>query len=211
MREGNANRGYWPTTRLTLIHRLKDEVDSRWEESWIEFVNLYGPPVTRFCRRRLPAEDADEVTQRVFIRIYKSLDRFEYDPGKGRFGGWVGQITRNEVIRFALQKKRLSRADNGLGVAELVAGTLEGIWIDELHHYFVTLAMARVKEEVSKEHWKLFEATWRSEQKPGEVAASLKVPAARVHKARFIVSEKLRTVIHELVDDYPLAGNADET
>lgn len=69
--EESVGPGYWPRTRVSLIIQLQDveDDDPRREEIWGEFLNLYLPPVRRFCRRRLQADDVEEVAHLVFLRI----------------------------------------------------------------------------------------------------------------------------------------------
>lgn len=197
---------------MTLLDRLQrtNEADPRREESWGEFVELYSSPIRRFCLRRLRrADESDEVTHLVFFRIFKALPGFTYDPKRGRFGGWIGQITRNEIIRFVHKKQRAGRFDGPMEFAEIMSGTEEGAWVDEFNENLMKMAFERVRKEVSSEHWRLFEGTWKSDKKPGEVAKELGVPPSRVHKARFVVSAKLKKIIAKIAEDIPLPGDVE--
>lgn len=204
--EESIGPGYWPRTRASLIIQLQDveEDDPRREEIWAEFLNLYLPPIRRFCRRRLPVDDVEEVAHVVFLRIFRSLPKFRYDPNRGRFGGWVGMITRREIIRFVLKKQREGRLLGGVEIGDLVSGNEEAELLDEFNENLMRITMERARSQVSAENRRLFEATWKNEKKPGEVAAELNVSPSRVHKARFIVSEKIRQIITQIADDIPL-------
>lgn len=142
----------------------------------------------------------------MFVRVFRALPRFKYDRSRGRFGGWVGKITRNEIIRFLHEKQRAGRFDGNPELTEFFKGPAEGEWIDEFNESLIRLAFERVREEVSAENWELFEASWKTQQKPGEVARARGVSPSRVHKARFIVSEKLKKAISKISDDIPLPG-----
>ena len=48
-------------------------------------------------------EDADDVVQNAFIKIYKSIDRFER---KSKLYTWMYRIATNEAITFINKKKR---------------------------------------------------------------------------------------------------------
>lgn len=208
--EESVTAGYWPGTRVSLLKRLQEtkEGDPRREENWGEFVELYWVPVRRFCLRRLRrVDEAEEVTVTVLERVFLSLPRFSYDPERGRFGGWIGQITRNEIIRYVHKKQRAGRFDGGMEFAEIMSGTEEGVWVDDFNENLIRIAFERTRKEVSAEHWRLFMATWKSDKKPGEVARELGVPASRVHKARFVVSAKLKSVIAKIAEDIPLPGD----
>lgn len=50
-------------------------------------------------------DDADDVVQEVFIKVWKNLDRFE---GGSRLFTWIYRIATNECLRFLERKKRKS-------------------------------------------------------------------------------------------------------
>lgn len=204
--------GFWPRTRMSLILRLQDadQDDPRREQNWEEFLHLYAGPVSRYCRRRLRSvEEAEEVTHLVFVKIFKSLPRFRYDPDRGRFGGWVGTIARHEIIRFIHKQQRAGQPVSGLEFSEILSSAGEAAWVDEFNENLIRLAFERVRNTVSAENWRLFEASWKSRKKPGEVAKDLGVSSSRVYKARFIVSGKLKDVIQKISDDIPLPGDTE--
>ncbi|MFZ4396238.1 MAG: RNA polymerase sigma factor [Kiritimatiellia bacterium] len=84
-----------PLTRITLIQRLRVQQDAH---SWQEFVSHYQGYIHRLARRMgLSHHDAEETVQDVCLKAWKALPTFSYDPGKGRFRGWLWQVTANEV------------------------------------------------------------------------------------------------------------------
>src|SRR5271155_1109111 len=91
-------------TRPRLLVRIRDRQDA---ESWKLFVELYTPPVLRYCRLRgLQDADAADVTQEVMAQVARSMHAFRYSPERGRFRDWLGTVTRRKLNRF-LMKKRL--------------------------------------------------------------------------------------------------------
>ncbi len=76
------------------------------------FERLYRRHVTRIhslVRRMLGAEDADEVTQEIFVRTWRKLGQFR---GDSAFGTWLHRLAINVVIErrrsFAIQRGRMS-------------------------------------------------------------------------------------------------------
>lgn len=61
-----------------------------------EAYETHGSLVYSFCRRRLDAETARDVTQEVFVSAWRSHHR--YDPDKGSLRGWLMSITKNRVV-----------------------------------------------------------------------------------------------------------------
>lgn len=56
----------------------------------------YGALVLALCRRALPSEDAEEVTQQVFLDAWHAKER--YDAHRGALAGWLVGIARYKVI-----------------------------------------------------------------------------------------------------------------
>ena len=53
-------------------------------------------------------DDADDVIQNTFIKVYKSIDRFE---GKSKLYTWLYRIATNEAITFINSKNKKETAD----------------------------------------------------------------------------------------------------
>ena len=65
----------------------------------------YEKPVFNAAYRMLNnREDASDVTQTVFLKVYENFDSF--DPSR-RFFSWVYRITLNESINWLSKQKRL--------------------------------------------------------------------------------------------------------
>lgn len=67
-------------------------------------IKRYEKPLWRYIRRisNLSGEDAEDVLQEVFIKIYQNLNNF--DP-KLKFSSWAYRITHNEVISNFRKRK----------------------------------------------------------------------------------------------------------
>ena len=93
-----------PLTRVTLIQRLRIQQDAR---SWQEFVTHYQGYIHRLARRMgVNHHDAEETVQDVCLKAWQALPTFTYDPGKGRFRGWLWQVTANQVrMRWRSQRR----------------------------------------------------------------------------------------------------------
>ena len=61
---------------------------------WEEIVQRYNRRIYNICYRFAgSAEDAQDLTQEVFIKMYRTLN--SYDVDKGAFMTWVTTVTRN--------------------------------------------------------------------------------------------------------------------
>jgi RNA polymerase sigma-70 factor (ECF subfamily) len=71
-------------------------------------------------------EDALDVAQEAFVRVYRSLHTF--DPER-RFGTWLYRIVANLAID-CLRRRRACRVQPGLGELAETAGAEDETWLD---------------------------------------------------------------------------------
>jgi RNA polymerase sigma-70 factor (ECF subfamily) len=65
--------------------------------AWEEIVQRYHRRIYNVCYRFAgDADSAQDLTQEVFIKMYRTLNT--YDSGKGAFMTWVTTITRNLLV-----------------------------------------------------------------------------------------------------------------
>jgi RNA polymerase sigma-70 factor, ECF subfamily len=65
--------------------------------AWEEIVQSYNRRIYNICYRFAgSSDDAEDLTQEVFIKMYRTLS--SYDPSKGAFVTWVTTITRNLLV-----------------------------------------------------------------------------------------------------------------
>jgi len=111
----------WPVNKMALLAMKEaDTVESilpREREAFLmeriasgdqyameELIALWKMPMFRFFLRSLSHhEDAEDLTQRVFIRIYRSAER--YLP-HAKFSTWIFTIARNLLIDEIKKRKR---------------------------------------------------------------------------------------------------------
>ncbi len=72
--------------------------------TWDEIVRQYTPQVYRLAYRLTgQVADAEDLTQEVFLRVFRSLD--SYTPGT--FAGWLHRITTNLFLDQVRRKQRI--------------------------------------------------------------------------------------------------------
>ena len=65
--------------------------------AWEDIVQRYHRRIYNICYRFAGSpDDAQDLTQEVFIKMYRTLNT--YDPGRGGFMTWVTTITRNLLV-----------------------------------------------------------------------------------------------------------------
>ena len=63
----------------------------------------------------LQDDDVEELTSRLLTKLVEALPRFNYDPDKGNFRGWLKTITQREVSNLARERRRRVPGDAGTG------------------------------------------------------------------------------------------------
>src|SRR5947209_19731042 len=107
-----------PVTRHTLIAKLRDPADA---VAWREFLAVYEPLVYRLARAKgLQDADARDLCQDVFRAVASAIGRWDPDPAKGRFRGWLFRIARNHVVDFLAGQGRHPRGSGRTSVHEML-------------------------------------------------------------------------------------------
>ena len=77
----------------TLIARCLSGEDAAWEE----LVRLHTRQIYGLCFRFTgTAQEAQDLTQEVFLRVFRTLGSFR--AAEGSFGTWLARVTRNLLI-----------------------------------------------------------------------------------------------------------------
>jgi RNA polymerase sigma-70 factor (ECF subfamily) len=66
--------------------------------------DAHGSLVYGICRRALNPEQADEVTQDVFVSAWRGREQF--DPDKGNLAAWLVGITKRRIIDHLRSERR---------------------------------------------------------------------------------------------------------
>lgn len=74
------------------------------EKAFAQLIGKYQQRVYLLVRKMvIDHDDADDVVQEVFIKVWKNLDKFE---GGSQLFTWIYRIATNECLRFLERKKK---------------------------------------------------------------------------------------------------------
>ena len=77
-------------TRPSVFLRLKDTDPAPRELAWTQFHERYAPLIASYARRKgATPQQAEEVVQEVMLGFFAASPKFEYDPARGRFRGYL--------------------------------------------------------------------------------------------------------------------------
>ena len=193
-----------PETRQSLLLRLHDLRDQR---AWEEFVEIYEPLLYRIGRSQgLQHADALDLSQDVFAAVGNAIKRFDPDPEKGSFRGWLNRIARNLAINL------LTRRNGFVGTGQTAVQKLleqepedndDALsWFElEYRRELFRCAADRVRVEFEAETWRAFWLTSVESEATRDVASLLGKSEGAVRLARCRVLARLKQEIARLQDE----------
>jgi RNA polymerase sigma-70 factor (ECF subfamily) len=194
-----------PETRNTLIVKLRDPADTA---AWREFVALYEPLVYDLaCRQGLQDADARDLCQEVFRAVAGAIDRWDPDPSRGTFRGWLNRIARNLLVNFLTRRRHEPRGSGSTSVQELLDAqpdddpTASALFETEYRRRVFRWAADEVRGEFAPATWEAFWQTAVAGRAPRDVAAGLGLSVGAVYVARSRVLARLRQRIEQLGDE----------
>jgi RNA polymerase sigma-70 factor (ECF subfamily) len=194
-----------PATRLSLLVRLRD---SRDDGAWSQFVEIYAPLVYGFARKHgLQDADAADLTQDVLQAVSGGIRRFDYDPHRGSFRGWLFTVVRNKLRNFLAARDRPGRgsgdSDAQHRLQELPARAEdETAWWDrEYEQRVFAWAAEQARGAFSDSTWQAFWQTAIEGQTGPQVARTLGMSVAAVYLAKGRVMNRLKEIIRETLDE----------
>lgn len=193
-----------PLTRVSLLARIKDGSNT---QAWGEFVQLYGPVIYGFARKRgLQDADAADLMQEVLRSVARSADRMVYDPERGTFRGWLYTVTRNKIYNFLLAQKNRPRGVGDSAAQDRLESlparesvTEDPDWDIEYQRRVSAKAMERVRHEFHAKTWQAFWGTAVEGRAAAEVAIELTMSPGAVYVAKSRVLARLRDEVRQLL------------
>jgi RNA polymerase sigma-70 factor, ECF subfamily len=185
------------STSSSLIRRAQQHDPDAWQR----LVDLYGPLVFYWCRRKgqLSSAEASDVFQEVFVAVNGALPRFALGEARQTFRGWLWTITRNKIRdhyrRWKNEPRAVGGTDAGRRLAE-IPETWDVASADpadraEMGSLFQR-ALDLVRDQFAERTWQAF---WQSavEGRPtAEIARELGLSENSVRQAKSRVLRRLR-------------------
>jgi RNA polymerase sigma-70 factor (ECF subfamily) len=191
-----------PTTRPSLVLRLRNAED---EAAWAEFHDLYEPLIFRLARGKgLQEADAHDLCQEVFRAVGTAIDRWDPDPAKGRFRGWLCRIARNLLVNFLTAQRRHGQGSGRTSIQELLEAQpapdaqAEAEFAAAFRRRAFRWAAAQVKPEFTEKTWLAFWRTGVEGKTATEAVQELGLSVGAVYVARSRVLARLRESVEQL-------------
>lgn len=167
-----------------------------------ELVSRYQKRVINYVYRITHRyEDARDLTQDIFVKVYLALDR--YDP-KYQFSTWVFRIAQNSAID-ALRKKSISEVSLTRSSSDDESGTTEREFPDDgispyraLKNKQLSAAIDKAVGHLPSDYRELIQLRHFAELSYEEIATMKKLPLGTVKNKLF----RARNLLKEALDSF---------
>jgi RNA polymerase sigma factor (sigma-70 family) len=187
-----STAGRQPETNPSIFLRLNRTDTELRELAWNEFHQRYAAAIAGFARQiGVRSCDVEDVVQDVLVGFYSRSPTFIYDPGRGRFRGYLKTCTFHAVQR------RLGRdaTFRGLPLEQVDPEALEveQVWNDVWEQEQLRCAVEQLRQEIGvTKTFRAFELYVILDLSPQEVSRRLDMHIDNVYRAKESVTRMLR-------------------
>jgi RNA polymerase sigma-70 factor (ECF subfamily) len=183
-----------------LLVRIRDLENG---DAWKEFVEIYTPLIYGYCRKHgLQEADAADVAQEVMRVAAQAMPEFEYDAQRGKFRGWLFEITRYRLLKFFDRQRRMPQAATETTLqrfSDQEPGPDEQArWEQDYRQRLFDWAAEKARPEFQRATWDAFWRTAVESVSVKETAGELGISIGAVYIARSRVMARLRELIENL-------------
>jgi RNA polymerase sigma factor (sigma-70 family) len=194
-----------PSTQPSLLIRLKNQDD---EQAWAEFTEIYGPLIHQLARRRgLQEADAQDLVQDVFRAVARAIDRYDPDPARGSFRGWLTRIAGNLIINLLAAQRRHPRGTGDSDMQRLLEDQPDppadesAIFETEYRKRLLAWAAERARGGFTEPVWQAFWLTAVESRTVKDVASALGMSVGTVYQYKSRVVARIRREIAQFDAD----------
>ena len=173
------------------------------QQAYALLVNRYQNYVftlaLRFTKNR---EDAEELSQDIFIKAYRSLSDFR---GAAKFSTWLYTIVNNTCISFLRKKKLEVHSLDNEKVFEVADSQDSGLRANMIEQKSKIAMVNKAIALLGRDDAEIITLFYKSEQSLEEISKILRLETntakVRLHRARTRLKEKMETYFAEEVKD----------
>lgn len=198
----------FPETPQTLLKKIADLANGDDAAVWLEFVELYAPPLRCFVRRVsgwLSEADVEDAVQEVFVRLTEVLRAQGIDRKKGRFRDYLAVLTRRLLVdRYRAERARREAHERSadLGAAhQALADADPGALVDAAWQVAVRQAAIEhvlTATAVSQQSKRVYRAAVLEQRPLKEVAAEFGITYAAAKQIKSRLDRAVEAVISRI-------------
>ena len=156
----------------------------------------------------LEHSDAEDMVQATTLKVSQYIQRFEINPGRGKFRNWVCMITKQQIANhYRKLHRQPPLAEWELGEEEVEpeiedpVNQWDDLWESEYIHHVNDLALAEVKKKVSPKQYQIFHLYCIKEQDVKRIATLLGVSPNEVYLAKNRVQPLYEEATRRILED----------
>jgi RNA polymerase sigma-70 factor, ECF subfamily len=121
-------------------------------DQYAELVERYQIGLIIYCERLIgDRTEAEDTTQKAFIKAYEKLSTFESE--KGRFSTWLYRIAYNEAVDYLRKAKRIKPTDEVDELEPIVPDILQEELLREVRTAVLALVPPEHRRAVEAYYW----------------------------------------------------------
>jgi len=150
-------------------------------------------------------EDAKDIYQEVFIRVFRSIERFQF---KSEFSTWLYRITANVCLTYRAKRKKYSYASideyvedeegSGKSFSETIAGNLSSD--GAVMNSDIQTNIEKGLEKLSPQQKLVFTLKHFQELKIKEIASIMNCTEGTIKNYLFMATQRMREHLKDFVD-----------
>ena len=195
-----------PPSAESLPASLLERVRENDASAWYKLVSLFSPLVYLWIRKDgVPAADAPDAAQDVFLEVARSLSKFRRDRPGDSFTGWIRTITRRRACDHARARARAFAAHGGSDALEQMANIPDELPSEDpdetasANADLLRRGLDLIRDEFTAVTWQAFEAIALHGRPPRDVADELGLSIGAVYVAKSRVRKRLREELEGLL------------
>jgi RNA polymerase sigma-70 factor (ECF subfamily) len=163
-------------------------------------------------RRGLQDADAQDLVQEVFRAVARAIERFDPDPEKGSFRGWLSRIAANLIVNLLAAQRRHPRGSGDTDIQRLLEEQPDlpaeesALFETEYRKRLLAWAAGRVRGAFSETVWQAFWQTGVEARPVKEVALSLGMSIGTVYQYKSRVVARIRREIEQFDGESKILG-----
>ena len=118
-----------------MVSNIVERIRQKDQRAMSELYQMYIGELSSVCYRYIPIDDdAKDVLQNSFVKIFTSIATLEY-RGEESLKAWMKKVVVNEAIIFLKERKKLSFVTQDMNLLQISdeEPEVERITADELH------------------------------------------------------------------------------
>lgn len=141
-------------------------------------------------------EEAEEIAQDTFIKIYNALNKFK---GESKFSTWVYKVTYNTCLDALKKKKKVNNVSYIEDFSEHQTKALEGV-LDSIDEKERNQAIQECLEELASEEAFLVTLYYFDDQSVEEISKIINISTDNVKVKLFRTRKKLATILKKRLE-----------